>query len=32
MRTESALQEMDAAVKTLIEEITAKTKEDTTGF
>lgn len=31
MRTESALQEMDAAVKTLIEEITVETKEDTTG-
>lgn len=31
MRTEAALQEMDKAVKTLIEEITAETKEDTTG-
>ena len=31
MRTESALQEMDVAVKTLIEEITAETKEDTTS-
>ena len=31
MRTEAALQEMDAAVNALIEKITAETKEDTTG-
>ena len=31
MRTEAALQEMDKAIETLIEEITAETKEDTTG-
>jgi len=32
MRTESALQEMDRAVETLLEQLTAETKMETTGF